>query len=106
MNLYAYAGGNPANKKNPSGLFADTVLDSGYQTPVWLHEGALPGAQEEHGAARHSICAVKPVDGEAQVDGLYGAGTSARGVMPPRSRAIALAQCLLGVPNYPKRVLF
>ncbi|PIF91047.1 hypothetical protein CLU86_1946 [Acidovorax sp. 62] len=26
--------------------------------------------------------------------------------MPPRSRAIALAQRLLGVPNYPKRVLF
>ena len=85
MNLYAYAGGNPANKKNPSGLFADTVLDSGYQTPVWLHEGALPGAQEEHGADRDALCTVQSVDGAPCAD----ANTGSPGVSGPKNGAKA-----------------
>lgn len=42
----------------------------------------LPGAQEEHGADRHAVCAGQSVDGKAQADGLHGTGACARCVMP------------------------
>lgn len=45
------------------------------QTPVWPQQGALPGGEEEHGAAQDAACAVKPVDGALCADG--GTGTSA-----------------------------
>ena len=40
----------------------------GDQAAVRVHEGALPRAGEEHGADRHAVRAVEPVDGAAAVD--------------------------------------
>ncbi len=45
------------------------------QAPVWLYQGALPGAEEEYLAAQNAVCAVQLVDGSAQADG--GQGMSA-----------------------------
>ena len=38
---------------------------------VQLHQGAPPGAGQEHGADRHAVCARQPVDGAAQADGCW-----------------------------------
>src|SRR4051812_24481044 len=33
------------------------------QTAVWIHEGSIPRADEKHGADRHAVRVVQPVDG-------------------------------------------
>jgi len=40
-----------------------------------IHQGALPGAEEEHAAAQDAVCAVQSVDGAPPIAG--GAGMSA-----------------------------
>lgn len=47
----------------------DAPLQSA-QATVRVCESALPGAQKEHGADRHAVCAGQSVDGKAQADGL------------------------------------
>ena len=42
------------------------------QAPVRLHQGALSRSGEEHGADRHAVRAVEPVDGATAVDGVAG----------------------------------
>ena len=69
----------------------------------WAREGVLPGAQEEHGADRHAVCAGQPVDGAAQAAG-DGAGTRTRDVRTPRPGTNGHAQRAKGlwVPPSPK----
>ena len=42
---------------------------SRHQAPVWLDEGEVPRAGQEHGARGHAVRAVEPVDGAQAVDG-------------------------------------
>ena len=56
----------------------------GAQAAVWLCEGALPWFEEKHGADRHAVCPVQPVDGQAQFAG-HGTGVCATGLMPTQS---------------------
>jgi hypothetical protein len=62
-------------ENNPIDALIDQVKDQGQhpgqggaplqgdQTAVWLYQGALPGAQEEHVAAQDAVCTIEPVDG-------------------------------------------
>jgi hypothetical protein len=52
------------------------------QAPVWIYEGSLPLAEEEHRPTRHTVCAVQSLDGAQQTDGSAGMST-------PESRASA-----------------
>ena len=54
------------------------------QAPVRLHQGALPKLGEEHGAARHAVRAVEPVDGVPTIAG--GPGMSASAAHPMGER--------------------
>lgn len=40
---------------------------SGYQAPVWSHQGSLPWIEEEHGAALHPIYVLESVDSEEAI---------------------------------------
>jgi hypothetical protein len=50
---------------------------SGHQTPVWLRQGQVPGAGQEHGQPDDAVCAVQPVDGAQTTFEHGGTGMSA-----------------------------
>ena len=52
-------------------------IRSGDQASVRVHRGALPRLGQEHGATRHAVCVVEPVDGATVVDGDAGMSASA-----------------------------
>ncbi len=79
------------------------------QAAVRLHEGPLPRAGEEHGADRHVVRVVQPVDGAAAVDGSAGMSARAKAEMAPNgapsarevTRASRKTDCIgdLGAPS-------
>ncbi len=72
---------------------------SGDQMPVWIYQGALSGAGQEHGAAEDAVYVGKPVEGAPPFDGYGGIGAPEMGVEGPKT-----ASCQGG--NHPDSGLF
>ena len=60
------------------------------QTTVWIHQGALPGIEEEHVAAQDAVCAVQSLDGAPSIAG--GAGMSAPEIRQMAAKAVQMAR--------------
>ncbi len=66
----------------------------GDQAAVWIHEGALPAAEEEHAAAQDAVCAVQSLDGAPPIAG--GAGMSAPEIRQMAAKAVQESRTGLG----------
>ena len=63
---------------------------SGDQAAVWIHQGALPGFEEEHAAAQDAVCTVQSVDGAPPIAG--GSGMSAPEDRQMAAKAVQMAR--------------
>jgi hypothetical protein len=71
---------------------------SGHQASVWIHQGARPGAGQEHGASEDTVCAVESVPGEAPVVARDGIGAPGDWGLPAQ-RAENTQECSKNRPE-------